>query len=296
MSVADLPDEQFFEYLDHAKKIFAVFDMKLCSIITEEIKDIIQKTIPHIDKQKLESKFHDLQDTLEVEFSKKGEYQKKVIKHIQGKYRVTLKTNLNEMQNTFEVSSRYEKTSQRMHSWHAIELLRKITVKGSKDEPEEDHMRLIGISYAYLGLVNGVYRFSLQDCYAWERLANGEAVDPETLKNLEVNDVLDYFKTQNKPLLYFEGLDSTVRNAVGHSNFQYDKVTQKMIYTDEIPREMDTATGILTNQKHESKYSFDEMFENYLKLESVYYAIILLNEILMISAAGFTLTNRYPTT
>jgi len=294
MKVEDLPDEQFYGILDNAIKIFDKFDLKLSSIIVKEMKDIIQKTIPHIDRAKLNSKFTDLQDTLEVEFSNKGEYPAKVIKYLQGKVRATLKTNLDEMYKTFETSSRYENTAQRMHSWHAIELLRKITVKGAQGEPEENHMRLVGISFAYLGAVNGVYRLSLQDCYAWERLANGESVDPEDLKKLEVKDVYDYFKTQNKPLLYFEGWDTTIRNAVGHSNFRYDKEKQKMIYIDEITQQTESAAGIPTNKKRESEYSFDEMIEIYLKLETLYYTIIMMNEILLISAAGFTLANRYP--
>ena len=282
MSIQDFPDEIFFQFFDNSSKLFSKMNLKLSAKITLEMKDLIIKTIPHVDSNRLKQKFIDLQDTIQVEFSKNSTHHENIIKQLQGSVRKTLKTNLNESHKTFEVSSRYEKTEQRKNSWRVVELLKRMTLRGAQDDED----KLIGISYAYLGLVNGIFRLSLQDCYAWQRLGNGDSVDPELLKNMEVADIYDYYKNNNLPMNYFNGLDPVVRNAVGHSNFHYDTQKQRMIYTDE-PK--DTTKSAKT-----SEYNFQEMVENYDKLEAVYHVVLLMNQTLLISTAGDVLVKRYP--
>lgn len=281
MSVSSFSDEILTCMLSNSEKLFLKMELKLSSKIVGEMLQIIKNTIPHIDKNKLSSKFIELQDSIEVEFSKKSKHYENVIKQLQKSVRKTIKYNLSESHKTFETSSRYEKMDQRKNSWRIVELLRRITLKGSTDDEE----KLIGISFAYLGLINGIYRLSLQDCYAWHRLGEGDSVDPQSLKNMEVADIYDYFNTKKLPMHYFNGLDLIVRNAVGHSNFHYDKDKQRMIYVDQ-PK---NSTKVKI-----SEYNFLEMAENYTNLEVVYHAVLLLNQESLISTSCDVLTKRYP--
>ena len=275
-SVRDLSDEILLGWFDNSHKLFKKMNLKLSSAYPLTMKEEIKKTLPSLDASKFERWFRDLQDTIDVEFSKKGKHQEDVIKFLQGKVRRTLKTNLAESQKVFERSIRYERAQQRMYSWANLNTLRKITVKGSDNDQE----KLVGISYAYAGLITGIYRFSLQDCYAWQRLASIEKIDSDKLSNMEVLDIHNYFKTQNLSLVCFDGLDITVRNAVGHSNFKFDKDKQKMIYIDE-------KSGKI------SEYTFIEMVENYQKLETVYLAILCMNQLMAVSTCLTVLIKRY---
>lgn len=281
MSISSIPDERLLEYLDTAQKLFSKMDLKSSAILVREMKHIIETTKPKIDKNKLNKKFIDLQDTIDVEFSKKGTHHEKIIKQLQHALRTTLTKNLSNYQRVFQDNTKMEKVQQRSDSYRNTELLKSMVIKSATTDEE----RLIGISYAYLGLVNGIYRLSLHDCYALQKLSQDESVDPEAVKNMEVADIKDYFTTKGLPMDYFDGLDTIVRNAVGHSNFHYDSTKERMTYIDE-PNN--------PTKKRIMEYSFAEMVENYEKLESLYSAILIINQLINVSSTCKELSDRYP--
>jgi len=169
-----------------------------------------------------------------------------------------------------------DKNEQRTHSYRNLQLLKKIVLNGATDDEE----RLIGISYAYLSLVDGIYTTSLRDCYVWQRLSENLPVDSSAIVKMSVSGIRDFFKNQSLPLHYFDGWERTVRNAVAHSSFKYDLATQVMQYED-----------IYGNQ---IEHTFTEMVENYEKLESVYPAVLVVNHTLAINDVLDEFIHRYP--
>jgi hypothetical protein len=281
MSLSDVNDSSLFKWLTTSMNLLdKLFKFKASALIIKEMKQQLENEIPNINENELNRKFTNLQDTLEVEFCKRGDYSKSIFLYLQKKVRKTMKTNLAEYQKTFGVSSHMDRSEQRHRMYKILEKLRTTTLRGAKDEED----KMIGISFAYLGLVNGVYRFALQDCYRYELLANGQTVDPEYITKLEIHNIYCYYSDNNLPLDYFDGWNSTVRNAVGHSNFFYDEMKQKMIYVDE-PNE--------PAKKQVSEYDFDEMADNYRKLLEVYYAVLIFDQMVLVSSSCFELERRY---
>lgn len=281
MLLEQIPDSALLKSLDIPPKLLANLHLKLSSITARNMKTQIESQIPRINRATLNQQFIDLQDTVEVEFNKRGIYSKNVLTQLQTAITTAIRENLEEVHKTFQINSVIEKWDQRRRAFRISDKFREIILRGHKDDED----RLIGISYAYLGFTNGVYRFSLQDCYAWERLAMGESVDPEQLSNIEINDVYEYYKRNDLPLFYFHGWDSTIRNAVGHANLSYDDITQKMTFINEIRDR---------SKKKVSEYEFIELVENYEKILDVYHAVLVMAQINVVSSVCFELARRYP--
>ena len=281
MSMSSVPEPILYQWLANAGKLLNAMDLKLSSITVNNIQNQIKTETPKINYSELNKKFRDLQDTVEVEFSKRGLHSQNVLVQLQKAVRVTISKNLQESQKTFEVNSVMETWEKRRKSYLICEKLRQIVLRSKPDEEE----RLIGISFAYLGLVNGVFRLALQDCYAWQRLSKGGSINSNWLKRQEIHDMHRYFKDNFLPLYYFYGWDSIVRNAVGHSNFYYDGTTQKMTYINE-PN--DPAKFSV------SEYDFLQMVENVEQMLTVYHADLLMMQTLLVSSCCTEFAKRYP--
>ena len=85
---------------------------------------------------------------------------------------------------------------------------------------------------------------------------------------MDVEQILDYYKTK-EDLLYFEGYDSIIRNAVAHSNFKYDKTTKKMTYVNEKRVKQEDGSNPL--KRSVSEYDFNDVYERYEKIKSLYH-------------------------
>lgn len=289
MSLDDFKDEVFFEWLDNSVKFYNAqrIEMKATSKSVEEIITTLKQTT--LDANKLKQQFTNFQDTIDVEFSKKGDYEKRIVNKLQNQVRNCLKNHLDKVEDAFQTSSRYERQKQRMHSSHNVETLRFLV---TREPPVNLEQRFIGLSYAYANLVNGVFRFSIQDCYTWQKISECSTINPDTVSEMEVNDVKNYFKQKND-LLYFEGYDAVVRNAVAHSNFEFDPSTEKITYINE-RKERDANTGAWSKQRYTSTYSFEEMVENYTKLDRIYELIMCFNQMLMVSTCCSIISKRHP--
>lgn len=290
MSLDDFEDEVFLGWLDTGINFFKSprIDMKLSAKIIEDIVTQVKQK-PNLDHGKIKKLFTDLQDTIDVEFSKKGEYEKKIIEKLHNQIKTALKNHNTEVQNAFQTSKRYERTKQRYVSSHNVETLRYLVTR----EPREDvEKRFIGLSYAYSNLISGVFRFSIQDCYTWEKISNGEQVDPDVIADMDVAEIYNYFK-QKKDLLYFEGFDLVVRHAVAHSNFEFDSSTEEITYVNET-RNVTSSTGTTGTNRQTSTYSYEQMVENYEKLEKIYELVMVTTQELMVSTCLAKLTERYP--
>lgn len=290
MSLDDFKDETFFEWLETCARFFRAnrIEMEATATVVDNIINLVKTTIASIDRVNLRQLYTTFQDTIEVEFSKKGQYENKILVKLQDQYRNAIKNYSTNTQNAFETSKRYERHNQRRLSSHNVETLRYLVTREPKVELEQ---RFIGLSYAYASFINGVFRFTIQDCYTWEKVSNGENVDPDVIADMEVADIHNYYKQKND-LLYFEGFDSVVRNAVAHSNFEFDSKTGEITYVAE-GRRVTSPTGTPSTNRQTVTYSFDQMVENYQKLEKIYELIMITNQVLMVNTCLAKLTERH---
>lgn len=291
MSIDDFGDEVFLEWLQDCAKLFRSqrLEMEATAVVVDEILELINRTMSKIDQDGLKKLFTKYQNTMEIEFSNKGDYEKKIVIKLLDQSRKALTNYLTNTQNAFETSKRYERVKQRMNSNHNVETLRYLVIRDPQVDLEK---RFIGLSYAYANFVNGVFRFSIQDCYTWEKISNGDNVDPDDIADMEVADIHNYYN-QKSDLLYFEGFDSVVRNAVAHSNFEFDPITGEITYVAEGRREI-SPTGTLTTNRQTVTYSFEQMVENYQKLEKIYELVLITNQVPKVSTCLAKLTERHP--
>lgn len=291
LSLDDFNDKLFFEWLDNCTAFFRSnrIEMEATATVVDDMIILIKKTISSINREKLSQLFTTLQDTIEVEFSKKGTYENKIIAKLHDMLRISMRNHLTNMLNAFETSKRYERNSQRRISSHNLETLKYLVIR----EPQVDlEKTFIGISYAYASLISGIFRFTLQDCYTWEKVSTGKIVDTDIVANMDVPDFYNYYKQKND-LLYFEGYDPIVRNSVAHSNFEYDPQSQEMTYVNESEQGTSPA-GLTTSDRKTVTYSFEQMLENYHKIEKIYELIMITNQILMVNTCISELVKRHP--
>jgi len=281
MSIENIPDDTLFNWLQTSPRLLNSLNLRSSSITANNIIQQIRREIPHINGTTLNQQFHDLQDSVDVEFSRRSVYSRNILVQLQRSVRRSLSTNLREAQITFQTNARLDRWEQRRRAYRIIDKFRNTILRGYQDEED----KLIGISYAYLSLTNGIYRFCLQDCYAWERLGRGESVDPNALVHFEVHEIYNYYKDNGLPMFYFHGWDTTIRNAVGHTNLNYDEATQKMTFVNE-PRE--------TDKKKVSEYEFVEIVENYEKILEIYQLVLIMNQVLSVSSGCVEFLRRYP--
>ena len=291
MTLDDFDDGVFLKWLEDCAAFFRSnrIEMKATANVVDNIIILIKKTISSIDREKLSKLFTTLQDTIEVEFSKKGEYENKIIARLHNQLRISMKNHLTNMLNAFETSKRYERNSQRRISNHNLETLKYLVIR----EPQVDiEKTFIGMSYAYANLISGIFRFVLQDCYTWEKVSVGEIVDPEVIVDMDVPDFYNYYKQKND-LLYFEGYDPIVRNSVAHSNFEYDSQSQEMTYVNE-SEQGTSPVGLTTSNRKTVTYGFEQILENFHKIEKIYELIMITNQILMVNTCILKLVERHP--
>lgn len=291
MSLDDLEDKVFLQWLENSTTFFRSprIEMDATAKVVDEMIILIKGTISSIDGVKLNQLFITLQDTIEIEFSKKGEYENKIITKLHDQLRISMKNHVTNMRNAFETSKRLERNSQRRISNHNLETLKHLVIR----EPQVNlEKTFIGMSYAYANLISGIFRFVLQDCYTWEKVSEGEIVDTDIIANMDVPDFYNYYKQKND-LLYFEGYDTIIRNSVAHSNFEYDSQSEEMTYVNE-SKEGTSPAGLTTSNRKTVTYSFEQMLENYEKIEKIYELIMITNQILMVNDCISKLVERHP--
>lgn len=271
----DYNDETLFVFLDNNGKLLERLGLHDSTKLLNNIKQDIRNSIGgSVDKNKLCENFKDLQQKMHEEFST-SEHRGKIIAQLLDDYRKVMKYNLQEAVKIINLNSKVDENEKRMNSYKNLLTLKKIAINGSENVEE----RTIGISYAYLSLVEGIYEGSMIDAHMWNLLAQNQSIDFKAVKKLSLSDIKNQFKSKNKDMSCFEGYDKTVRNAVGHSSMKFDETKNKMTYQDD--------------KGNVSEYNFEEMIENYDKLEVMYYAIMMIGALIGISQVLDIFCNRY---
>jgi len=295
MSVDAFPDETFIQWLDETVMFFnsPLIDMKQTASESEKLVSEIKSTLPNLDKNKILQQFKIIQDTIYVEFSKKGNYESKIAKKLITQFRKAKRNYPQEAENAFSTSGSYERINQRKNNYANVNTLEVSILREPKkleSDEKEKELKFVGLSYVYASMVGGIFRFTLQDVYRWEKVSNGENVDPEIVTDMDVEQIQNYYKTKND-LLYFEGYDPIVRHAVAHSNFEYDKAVKKITYVNE--KRVLQSDGTNPLRRFVSTYSFEDLHEMYNKIKSLYHLNIILNRMLLIETALAQLTQRH---
>ena len=251
MSVNTKSDPELLKMLDQTSHLFHIAGLPHSSQILDKISRYISGKIPNsLDENYNTDEFKKFQDSTHIEFSTTS-HRGNCSSFLLTTFRKSMKNHHPESVEIINNNLRIDKQEKRYRSYHNLQLLKKIVLNGATNDEE----RLIGISYAYLSLVDGIYTTSLLECYVWDRISRNLPVNIESVYRMSIANVYDYFKNQSLPLHYFDGWDIKVRNAVAHSSFKFDATRNKMIY--------ESTTGI-------SEYDINEMIENYEKLESIY--------------------------
>lgn len=297
MNIITLSDDRIIEILEKSLVHFkdSRFELESSGLIVKHIINLIRTGIisNHIDLSNIFKMIQSLQESVDTEFSKKGEYEKNVLKKIQDNFKKCLTDYSSEVLDIFQL--RYESLEERVNVYQNIEDLTRLVLREPKSPgrlEEEKKRRLIGLSYAYSSLINGIFRDSLQDCYAWERIANGKKITINEIVRKEIGDIYNHYKQVND-LIYFQGYDSIIKNSVEQSNFTYEQPSGKIIFVD-LHYSISKQTGKMDITKNSITQSLEEIAEKYERIETLYKITLILNQILMINSAIKILSNRYP--
>ena len=279
-------DVELLAILNQIILIFDKFGYVRSSPIVKTIRDELASSIAtKIDPFSIGLKFKSLQNAIVKDFAT-NQYRKKIILKFTSNFRKSMKNNSKGVKQIFDKKRYAVSIARRAHSYRNLTLLRGMVQSCAKDEEQA----LIGISYAYLSLLEGIFKRSLIDCYVWEKLSKKEKIHTTKLVRMDVSEIYRHFRTNRFGTNYFKGWDRIVRNAIGHSTFHYDPASHKMIYED---------LYILTRgnrkiYKRTKSCSLNEMIEKYDMAESVYHAIFFTNQILRVNEVCVTLIDRHP--
>ncbi|SMH72021.1 hypothetical protein [Candidatus Nitrosotalea okcheonensis] len=281
MSITQYTDQQFFGFLENSSKMFTKLGLKLSAITVNEIVHTMQNQIPKIDRTKITALFHDLQDSIDVEFCKISTHHKNIFCLLQSDYRISLKIYPQVVNQVFNMNNKVDKLERRINIYRNLEILRSAVMRNNPSIEE----KFVGLSYAYLGIVDGLYKLSLQECYVWHKIAKNEPIHMKNILDSSPAEIYNHFLQEKINLSYFDGWDRTVRNSVGHSSFKYDNVKQQMTYEN-----YDRKTG----NYNTIDYTYDQLGENYYKLEAIYHAVLAITHISMVNDSSRVLCDRYP--
>jgi hypothetical protein len=270
------PNSDLINILDSCSNVFTILNLSQCSQIVKEISTEISTAIPNpVNKNSIIQRYKNLQQISISEYSTNA-YKNNIIKKFMDAVRITVSSNRTEMQHILNETNIVEVISQRISAHNALMALRRIIWNGAKTDEE----KMIGMSYVYLAIVDGVYRNALRTCYVWEQLSRRDQVNTATITDVDVGKIQQYFTSNGLDLFYFEGWDRNIRNAVGHTTFQYDNTSQKTTYQD-------LRAQVIVH------LSLDELIEMCDKLWAVYEITLINNQIWRVNDASFELCNRY---
>ncbi len=271
-------DEDLLSILDQISDIFSRFEQPNCKSIIDSIKIELENgvTVKKIDKNSITSKYKALQTKFVHEFSSTTQ-RTNVISMLQQSMTETITKNNVEMQHVFNEPNVVEIISRRSYAYRVLSIFRQVIWNGAKTDEE----RMIGLSYVYLNLVDGIFRNALKICFIWQQLSRKEQVDTKTISDISVYDIYKYFNKNGLPMHYLDGWNGYVRNAVAHTTFQYDSSKNEAVYDD-----------LIANKT--VKLWLGQLIEMCDKLWNVYGAVFLFTQFTRINDVCFTLCDRYP--
>lgn len=271
------PDNELLLVLQSVMRVLSTLNLPQCRLAVNEIHEEFQNTIPNsINHTSILSKFHNLQTKSESEFGNTT-HRSNIIRQLQDAIRLTISNNQTEMRHIVNESNVVEIGTMRINALQILRSYEQVIRRGSNTSEE----RMIGFSFYYMGLVDGVYRNSLRMCYIWEQLSHSHQVDTSRIWQIDVGNIQQYFVTNSFHLGYFEGWNRNVRNAVGHSTFHFDNIKNKMIYEDR------RANSIV-------ELSEPELMDLIEKLSNVFELLLVQNQIWRVNDICDTFIQRYP--
>ena len=273
------PDNDLLSILQQISTIYSQFNLPNSQNILNDIKNELQNgvTAGRIDKNSINLKYRTLQTTYAQEFSRSDSHRSGVISMLQASMNRALTQNNVETQHVMNEPNVVEIIQRRSRAYGVLRTFRQIIWNGAQTDEE----KIIGLSYVYLNLVDGVFRNALRACYIWQQLSRNDPVDTTTLLDTSVNNIRQYFTNTGLPMHYFEGWQGYVRNAVGHTTFHYDTTRNLAVYDDFI-------AGITTT------LSLQQLIDMCDKLWNVYEASFLSIQFTRINDVCSTLCDRYP--
>lgn len=296
MNIKDLDDEKILEILEKSTIHFknSRIDLNSSSLIIKHLVNLIRAGIiaKHIEAENISKMMITLQENVDTELSKKESYEEKVWKRIKINFEKALSEHTKEVFEIFQ--NRYETLEKRIDLYQNVEELTRLVLREPKSpgkREDEKKRRLIGLSYAYVSLINSIFKYSLQDCYIWDRITTDKKINENDIARKEISDILNHYKQVND-LLFFDGYDLIIKNSVENSNFIFNVQNEKISFFDE-HYEFSKQTGKPELVKNESVVSLEEIAEKYEKIESIFRIIMMLNQILVINLACRILSNRY---
>lgn len=271
-------DEDLLSILAQISSIFSQFDLPDCKSIIDDIKGELEngKLAVKIDKTSINTKYKALQTKFVQEFSSTP-HRTNVISILQHSMNETISKNNVEMQHVFNEPNVVEIINRRANAYRVLSIFRQVIWNGAKTDEE----KMIGLSYVYMNLVDGIFRNALRICYIWEQLSRKEQVNTTTISDIDVYSIYKYFNGNRLPMHYFDGWNGYARNAIAHTTFHYDSSTNETVYEDLIANKI-------------VRLSLVQLIDMCTKLWDVFGAIFLFTQFTRINDVCFTLCDRYP--
>lgn len=267
-------EEELIQAIENAIGIFRLFELpESAASVSNFILPEVKKA--QIDYDMINQTYKNLQTLTRFEFGKKEDHRRRAIAYLYKRVTVSIQANYSDVRAVHNTQEVADNILNRVNASKVLRRLNKILIKGSEDEED----RLTGLSIAYANAVEGVYKRSIQDCYMWELLASKKHVKSSVVPTMDIKMIMDYYNTTHTEITVFEGYDSTVRNAVGHSTFYFDPNEKKMKYEDKISGNV-------------KLLSFDELYSLYRKIENIYQMVIINTHVLRLSDICLELMER----
>lgn len=272
------PDAELLSILQSVSDILKMLGLSNSTIIVNDMITELSTsiTMTKVSGSSITSKFRNLQTEIKREFGT-STHRKNVMNMLTLAHKNAVTTNLVEVMHVVNEPNVIEITNDRTIAYGIMNAFYQIIMRGSKNNEE----KMIGLSFLYLNLVDGVFRNSLRTCLMWEQLSHIHPVDTTTIWNIDIHNIRTYFTTNSLDLSYFMGWNSTIRNAVGHSTFHFDSLTNKMIYEDR-------------RAGRKEQLTVNELEELVQMLFNVFETVLLLNQISRVNDVCDTLVKRYP--
>jgi hypothetical protein len=157
---------------------------------------------------------------------------------------------------------------ERIEAFTVLTRISNILEHGARDPYE----KILGLSFSYAHIVEGVFKRSVQDCYLIHELSEMKAVNVDEVQHWGVSQLRQEYEKNGKELTIFDGWDDIVRNAVAHARIRYDEKLEEMTFVDRTKKGTRSST-----------YGFEKLQQKYNELFDVYCLVLIRNQIWRVS-------------
>lgn len=271
---AQYSDAELVEVISSTRIVFESFKMLNTAKYVQFILNEVSR--PEIIRSYLNTTFRGLQFVSERDFGNTG-YRRRIIRYLRMRMKSALMTNIDKVSEMNMNEQVQDGIYDRMNANKIFSTLQKILINGSITKYE----KLLGLSYAYAAVVEGVYKKSIQMCYLWERMGTYSLQDDmfSTINEMDIHKIRGYYKRCFVDEAIFDGYNNTIRNAIAHSTIYFNNETNEMLYRDK-------------RSGKEKSLDVDGLYALYEKIWAVYLMILLEDQILRIHDACVNLVER----